>query len=137
IAGANYGPGQAIIITAEATAPSRAISRVDFYSDGNPVGTISVAGGPALATVNLTLTNAPVGMHALTATVTTADGTSAGSLAITVNVVDLAVVLSEPNAGQVYASPGQIRVTAVPAESAGSIARVDFYGDGVVVGTST
>ncbi len=135
-AGASYGPGQAIVITAEAYAPSRAISRVDFYSDGSPIGIINVAGGPALATVDLTLNNAPVGMHALTAKVTTADGTSASSAAVTVNVVDLAVALSEPNAGQAYPSPGQIRFTANPTESAGSIARVDFYGDGVIVGTS-
>jgi hypothetical protein len=47
------------------------------------------------------------------------------------------VALSEPFPGQVYQAPGEIQISANPTETSGTIARVDFYGDGVLLGSAT
>ena len=135
--GARYSMGQTIVLTAQASAPQRSISHVDFFGDGSLISSVAVAGGPSAINVNLTWTGAALGAHALSAKVFTADGASATSAPINVMVTDLAVNLTEPYAGQLYQAPADIRMTAVPTETGATIARVDFYGDGGLLGSAT
>jgi Bacterial Ig domain/Glucodextranase, domain B len=135
--GAKYGLGQPITITAQGAAPGRSISRVEFYNDGTLIGTSPVTGGPSAITVNLTWSGAASGAHALSAKVFTADGASGISSTVNITVSSLAVVLVEPAPGQIYQTPAQIRITANPSEAGGTITQVDFFGDGVLLGSST
>ena len=135
--GATYASGQSIVLSAAASAPQRSISRVEFYNNGILISSTQVNGGPSATNVNLTWNSATSGSHVLTAKVFTIDGASVTSASVNITVSDLAVNLTEPYAGQVYQGPGQIRITANPSESGGSIARADFYGDGVLLGSRT
>ena len=137
VIGALYSLGQPIVLAAQASAPQRSISRVEFYSDGAPIGSAPVTGGPSAINVDLSWTGATVGPHALSARVLTSDGASATSNGVNVTVSDLAVILTEPYAGQAFQTPAQVRITASPTETGGTIAEVDFYGDGTFLGSRT
>ena len=133
--GASYAPGQAIVLTAAASAPQRSISRVEFYSDGTLIRGTAVTGATSAINVDLTWTSATSGAHTLTAKVFTVDGATALSGEVAISVTDLKVTVSEPYTGQVYQAPGIIRIVAAPTETAGSIAQVDFFGDGALLGS--
>ncbi len=135
--GSLYAGGQSITMTAQATTPGHSLARVDFMADGALVGSASVAAGSTSATVSYTWTGAPSGVHALTAKAIAVDGYAPTSAPISVDVGDLAVTLAEPYPGQAYVSPADIRITAGPVETGGAIAQVDFYGDGVFLGSRT
>ncbi|MEO8739919.1 MAG: Ig-like domain-containing protein [Casimicrobiaceae bacterium] len=135
--GATYAPGQSIVLSASASAPQRNIGRVEFYSDGVLISSAQVTGGPSAINVNSTWTSAASGPHVLAAKVFTTDGASAMSPSVTITVSDLAVNLTEPFLGEIYQAPGQIRITANPSETGGSVAQVNFYGDGVLLGSRT
>ncbi len=135
--GATYAAGQPIAMSAQARAPQRGIGRVEFYSDGSLIKTASISDGPSAIDVDFTWTAAAAGAHVLSAKIVTTDDESATSSAVNILVGDLAVGLVEPLAGQVYQAPGDVRITANPSETGGTIARVDFYGDGVLLGSRT
>ncbi len=59
------------------------------------------------------------------------------SVEVAITVTDLKVTISEPYTGQVYQAPGIIRIVAQPTETVGSIAQVDFLGDGALLGSVT
>jgi len=135
--GASYAPGQAIVLTAAASAPQRSISRVEFYSDGILISSAQVAGSPSAISVDLTWTGATPGAHVLTAKVLTADGASTSSSEVAISVTDLKLTVIEPYPGQVFQAPGIIQIVADPTETAGNIVQVDFFGDGVLLGSAT
>ncbi len=135
--GSMVAPGQAIAMTAQANTPGQALARVDFIADGAVVGSVPVTGGPSAATVSYSWSGAATGVHILTAKAFTSGGSTNTSAAVTIDVTDLAVTLAEPYPGQAYQSPADIRITAGPVETGGAIAQVDFYGDGVFLGTRT
>src|SRR5256885_15209531 len=63
---------------------------------------------------------------------------SADAIAVTVgNNQPPIVALTEPFRGQVYQAPGDIQISADPTETSATIARVDFYGDGILLGSAT
>ena len=128
---------QGIAITAQARAAQRSISRVEFYSDANLISTAPVSGTPSAIDVNFNWTSATAGTHALAAKVFTTDGASATSASVNVTVSDLAIALIEPFFGQVYQAPGDVRLTANPTKASGTIAQVDFYGDGTLLSSRT
>ena len=133
--GSTYAAGQEIVIAAHAVASQRSVSRVEFYGDGKLISTAPASGSPSVIDVNYTWTGAAVGTHALSAKVFTADGSTATSANVSVSVVDFGVALGEPFAGQVYQAPGDVRITANPSDPGGTITQVDFYGDGVLLGS--
>ena len=135
--GAEYALGQAITFTAQASTPGRKIDHIEFYSDGSLLGSTPVTAGFASATTQLTWPGASLGAHVLSAKVVATDGTSATSAPVNVSVSDLATSLVEPTPGQVYLAPADVRLTAIPNETMGTIAKVDFYLGGVIVGSST
>jgi hypothetical protein len=132
-----FAPGQAVAMTAHATVAGHALSRVDFLADGVFIGSVAVTGGPSTATASYSWSGATTGVHTLTARCVATDGYTATSAPITIGVTDLGVALAEPFPGQIYLSPADIRITAGPSETGGAIAQVDFYGDGVFLGSRT
>ena len=136
-AGTEYAIGQGIMLTAQASTPGRTIDRVEFYADGSLLGSVPVTGGYASATTSFTWIGATLGTHVLAAKVLASDGANATATAVNVTVSDLSVVLLEPYQGQIYQAPAVVRMTANPTKTAGTIAQVDFYGDGILLGTST
>ena len=135
--GAKYGLGQDIVIAAHALAPQQSISRVEFYGDGKLIKSAPVSGGASAADVTFTWTSTAVGAHTLAAKVFAADGSAATSANVSISVVDFKIALVEPLGGQVFQSPGDVRIAANPSEPVGTITQVDFYGDGVLLGSRT
>jgi len=135
--GAEFALGQAVTMIAQGTTPGRAIDHFEFYGDGVLLGSIPVPGGFEAANAQLSWPGATLGAHTLSAKVVATDGTNASSTAVNIAVSDLAVTLLEPAQGQTYQAPAFIRMTASVSESVGTIARVDFYVDGVVMYTLT
>jgi hypothetical protein len=134
-AGTKFTPGQSISMTAQVSTPGRTIARVDFLADGLVVSAVPPIGSPSSATVSGTWTAGSPGAHTLSARVVATDAATGVSPGVAVTIVDLAVNLVEPFAAQVYLAPGDIRISARPGETGGTIVRVDFYGDGVFLGT--
>ena len=134
-AGAKFAPGQAVAPVAQASVPGGTINRIEFLADGVVVSTVSYSVPPATATATGTWTAGSPGAHTLTARVVATSGVTAVSLGVAVSVVDLAVNIVEPFANETYLAPGDIRITAKPTETAGTIASVDFYGDGNLLGS--
>ncbi len=137
VSGARYVLGQAVALTAQASVPGRTLDRVEFNADGILIGTTRFTGTASSATASGTWSGATAGTHALVAKVFASDGTNAASSAVSITVSDLAVMLTEPLAGRTYQAPGDIRISAAPTETGGSIAQVEFYGDGVLLGSRT
>ncbi len=135
VSGTKYTLGQSIALTAQASVPGRTLDRVEFSADGVLVGTARFTGSASSATASGIWSGAAAGTHALVARVFATDGTNAASPAISINVSDLAVVLTEPFPGRTYQAPGEIRIGAAATETGGSIAQVDFYGDGALLGS--
>ena len=131
--GAKYGLGQDIVIAAHALAPQQSIGRVEFYGDGKLINTAPISSGVSGVDVTFTWTSPAVGTHTLAAKVFTADGSTATSANVSISVVDFKIALVEPLAGQIYQSPGDVRIAANPSELGGTITQVDFYGDGVLL----
>jgi hypothetical protein len=101
------------------------------------INSAPVSGSVSAVDVTFIWTSATVGAHTLAAKVVIVDGSTATSANVSVSVVDFKVALVEPFAGQVFQSPGDVRITANPSEPGGTITQVDFYGDGVLLGSRT
>ena len=136
-AGSAYATGQAVSMAAQASTPGHTLSRIDFTSDGGVVGSVAVPGGVSFATVSYSWNSATNGIHALRATAVASDGFTVTSAILSIEVSDFAVTLAEPFSGQAYQPPADIRITANPTVTGGTIAQVDFYGDGALLGSRT
>ena len=134
-AGAKFAPGQVVALTAQATVPGGTIARVEFLVDGSVVSTVTPGGPVSSATLMGTWTAASPGSHTLSARVVSTGGARALSSGVGVTVVDLAVNLAEPFSGETYLSPADVHITTNPTETGGTVTQVDFYGDGVLVGS--
>jgi len=135
--GSRYGGGQTINLVAQATTPGSSITKVDFEADGVRIGTITATGAPSSATFTLNWSGAPAGTHGVSAKVVAASGSTAASATIGITVSDLSVAMLEPAGGQVFATTAPIGLGAGATETGGTISRVEFYADGVLVGTSS
>lgn len=140
IDGSVYTPGPLASLVLSATAGNldASITLVEFFANGVPVGSDTVA--PYYATWR----NIPSGVHSITARATDARGVTATSAPFTVIVNNLPTVqITSPAQGATFLPGGQpFTVTATAADTAGgSIARVNvydvFHGVTVLVGSST
>lgn len=135
--GARYSQSRTIAIAAQASTPQSAISKVEFDSDGIAIGSINAPTGTSSGTFTLNWSGLPQGTHAITAKVFSTSGSAATSSAINVTIVNLTASLSAPVGGQDFQSPEPIQITANASATPGTIAHVDFFGDGNLIGTST
>ncbi len=124
-----------VTVAATASISGSTIDRVDFYANGFMwlgAGTLS---GPGEYSV--TWNAAPSGKHTLIAVVTDSSGVATASTPITITVNDPPVIsLVAPASGTVFPSGATIPITANASDGDGSVTKVDFYANGLLVGTN-
>ena len=133
------GPANNAVLTAPATftltadaTSAGSIAKVDFYSGATLLGTATTA------PYSYTWTNVPAGSYTLTAVATDNAGAQTTSAAVMVTSNQLPTVsLTSPAANAVSVAPGSFTLTADATDADGSIAKVDFYENGTLLGTST
>ena len=124
-----------IPINATASDSDGNINKVDFYADGNLVGTGIVAGSNQY---NIVWNDAPFGNHSLVAVAT--DNLGKIKVSEAVNVIvngGAAVSITSPANWSVFNRPANITITANASYSSGSISKTEFYADGFLMGVGT
>ncbi|MES2005768.1 MAG: Ig-like domain-containing protein [Bacteroidota bacterium] len=120
--------------TASSSNPGGNISKVDFYEDGQLLGTSIVP------PYKFTWTNIAASNYVLTAKATDNTGLTAVSSAVNVIVEAVPVTLISTPADNSYFAQGSnvtINATASSPNTGGAIAKVDFYQGSTLLGTST
>jgi uncharacterized repeat protein (TIGR01451 family) len=126
------GPAN-INIVASASDGDGTISQVDFFDNGELIGTGTVTGQNQYS---LNWTNAPFGDHSLIAIATDNAGKSNLSSAANIIVNGMATVnVTSPTTWSAFQAPANITINADASHDNGSISRVDFYANGALLGT--
>ena len=122
-------------ITANASDPDGSIQRVDFRSNGSLIGSDATA--PYAASV----TSLPAGTYVLTAVATDNRDAATTSAPVTVTVgppnAPPTVSLVSPANGATFTEPASIRLEASAGDSDGTVNRVEFLRNGLVIATIT
>jgi plastocyanin len=128
--GAVFAAPASISIAADATVSSGTVTNVQFFANGNSLGS-----APA-APFALTSSNLSAGSYALTA-VATAAGISATSAVVSITVISQpTVAIVSPAAGAVLAAPANINIVANASVSGGAVTNVQFFTNGISLGTA-
>lgn len=139
-ASGTYAAGAPLAVEADALADGAAsIARVDFFANGAPIGTA------AAEPYRVVWSDPPAGAATLTAVAVDSTAPAAGSTATSSPVgVTLAganprpvVTLTAPAAGASFVAPASVALAADASDANGSVVRVEFRADGVLVGTDT
>ena len=121
-----------LTFTANAAVTGDTISKVEYFSGGNVVG---MATTPPYT---VTLNNIAAGIYSVTAKATGSLGGTATSSAVAVTVFDNAApvvgLTANPTTAQ---APAAITLTATPADTDGTIAKVEFYNGATLLATVT
>ncbi|MGE5169728.1 MAG: Ig-like domain-containing protein [Rudaea sp.] len=132
-ANTQYAAPATITITASANDTDGTVTKVEFLAGG------SVIGSSVAAPYTTTWTGVAAGSYSISARATDNAGAVATSSAVPVTVVSNAlptVALTAPAANARYYAPATLDLEAAAADADGTIARVDFYANGVLIGTS-
>lgn len=130
-ANARYMAPANVAVTATANDADGSITRVEFFSGGTSIG---VATAPPFSVM---WSGVAAGAYTLTARATDNAGGTAISAPVPISVVSNAlptVTLTAPASGTQFFAPATISLAASAQDSDGSIAGVDFYANGVLVG---
>ncbi|NVN93404.1 MAG: hypothetical protein HXX11_22800, partial [Desulfuromonadales bacterium] len=126
---ASFNLGAPIPITATATAiTGLTITQVEFFADGALIGISSAS------PYTFTWTTATTGAHSLTATSHYSNGAIDTSAAVTINVLGTTITAPTSGAGFNLGTPIPIAAT-VSAVTGLTVSKVDFFADGVLIGT--
>jgi RHS repeat-associated protein len=134
---ASFALPATVTLKANATAPedNDTVAKVDFFADGTLIGTDTSKA--------FTITwNPPAGTFALTAVATDGQGAQTTSAVRTVAVAanqSPTVNLTSPANNSSFAPPATItlKANATPPEDNDTVARVDFFANGTLIGTDT
>src|SRR6266404_4062348 len=127
-----YNSPATIQINAIASDSDGTISKVEFYGDGILIGT------DTSSPYSFTWQNVAAGPHVLTAKATDNNSGVTTSSAVNIKVNALpTVTMTAPGAGLAGNAPASINLAASAADSDGTISKVEFYGDGILIGTDT
>jgi subtilisin family serine protease len=134
VAGTSFVAPTTIPISATAADTDGTVSLVTFYANGVPIG--SATASP------FTVPWTPeVGDYVLTAIAADNLGGTTTSAGVSVTViapnVPLSVSLTSPFAGTSFVAPATIPITAMAADSDGTVSRVTFYANGSPIGSDT
>ena len=133
-AGASFTAPATISLAASAADSDGSVAKVEFYAGAALVGSATAA--PYAATWR----DVPKGTYVLTAKATDDVGATATSAPMSVAVIDNAppiVALAPPAPSGPYFAPASIHLAASASDPDGSVAKVDFYVDGTLIGTAT
>jgi hypothetical protein len=135
--GATLPANQPVTITAAANDPNGLVQSVMFLVNGTQVGTDTTA------PYSVTLNSLAPGTYRLSAVAIDASGSSANAALVTVTVSALSsstqpsnLAITSPLAGATFSAPATITIAASPSTD-GTISRMDFYGDGTLIGSRT
>ncbi len=118
-------------LTANAADADGTIAKVEFYNGTTLIGTATAA------PYSFNWTNVAAGSYSITAIATDNYGATTTSTLVAVISNQLpGVSLTSPIANTVSVAPGSFTLTANAADSDGSITKVDFYADGILIGTA-
>lgn len=124
-----------VTVSATTNDPDGSVSGVDFYANGNLLGSGTLTGGDQY---DFAWNNVPFGPQILTAVATDDLGKQRASDPVTIIVNGSAAVsITGPANWANFNKPANIPVTATASLSGGSISQVDFFRDGVLLGTGT
>ena len=129
--GASYFTGDVVAIAATAADADGTVSGVEFFVDGVSIGTDATAA----YTMNWTSTT---GSHTLTARATDNTGGQTTSAPVTINVVNNVpptVSITAPSNGALFTFPAVVAINANAADADGTVSLVEFYVNGVLVGS--
>lgn len=128
------GPAN-LSITANASDVDGTIAKVDYFDNGELIGTSTDDGTNQYS---LAWNNVSFGSHTLIARATDNLGKEnlSGSVNIHVNG-SASVSITSPAAGGAFNKPASINVTANASYSGGSISKVEFYANGWLIGEGT
>jgi uncharacterized repeat protein (TIGR01451 family) len=134
-AGALLAPGSSMTVSANASHPSGIINKVEFFANGESIGLGSLVNG---SQYSVGWNNLNDGIYALVAVATDGSGITTTSAPVTVTVdTPPTVTMTSPVDGSVFPSLTNISVSAVAESAHASIARVDFYANGILVGSAS
>jgi uncharacterized repeat protein (TIGR01451 family) len=135
-AGGEIFPGPAnVSISVTASDSDGSVSSVELYENENLIGTASFT---APDQYQLNWTNAPFGNHLLVALATDNLGKKRASKPVKVIVNGPATIsIASPVDGSRFNKPANVTVKANASITGGSITKVDFYGDGPLLGIGT
>ena len=134
VEGAVFNPGTDITVSATAS-DDGSVARVDFFANGSPVGSASSA------PYTVTISSPPVGTYALTAVAVDNLGASTTSSPIHVSVqagnLPPTVAITNLVDGQTVFAGTNLLLAASATDADGSVSQVQFFTNGVPVGTVT
>ncbi len=135
VTAANYLVGDAIAIAAAAADTDGTIDSVGFFMDGIKIGTD--VSSPYTFTVVSTL-----GTHTLTAVATDNNGAYTTSAAVIITVLNTGsnlpptVSITAPLTAATFTTGATVAIAATAADADGTVSSVQFFVDGVSIGTS-
>jgi len=137
--GGNYGMPVTIVLTVNAADSDGTVTHVRFYYGGNAlIGEASlISGSAASGTYSYTWTSPYSGLFSVTAVATDNSGTRTTSAPITVNLESgVSAAIMSPATNSTFNAPANIPLTIAGNASQGSIAHVQVYNDGNLLGTA-
>jgi Tol biopolymer transport system component len=133
--GALLAPTSNVVVIASASHPSGTINQVEFFANDESIGFGTLVGG---SQYNLPWNNLNDGIYALVAVVSDGSGVTTTSPPITVTVASPpTVTITNPTNGSVFPSLTNISLSSIAQSPHAPIDRVDFYANGVLVGSAS
>ena len=127
-----YTAPATINLAATATDIDGTIAKVEFYQGATRLATVTTA------PYTYTWSNVAGGTYALTAKATDDKGAVTTSATVTVKVNKPPTVsITAPANGAVIVLPATVTINATASDADGSISKVEFYRDGILLGTDT
>ncbi|HKW01637.1 MAG TPA: Ig-like domain-containing protein [Vicinamibacterales bacterium] len=126
-------PGD-ITINATAGDSGGTVTSVDFFANGQPIGTDTTS------PYSVTWSNVAAGSYTLTAVATDNDGATTTSSEVHVTVaanVPPSISITSPAEAAAFNAPATIAVTTSASDSDGTVASVAFYANGTLIGTDS
>jgi hypothetical protein len=132
VTGATFTTPVSVTIDASATDNDGTITKVDFYQGSTLLGSDNTS------PYSFTWTNVAVGNYTITVKATDNAGASTTSTPVTVAVVSNqppVVSISSPVPGAIFTAPASVTLIASATDPDGTIAKVDFYYAGTLLGS--
>jgi hypothetical protein len=133
--GARYTAPANIAVSATASDPENRLARIEFYANSTRIGSISAAP----YTVNWSAV--PTGTYSLTAVAFDADGESATSPPVTIDVGSPnqppMITLTSPASGSTFSALAPVSLAANASDPEGRLTKVEFYVGSLLVATDT
>jgi uncharacterized repeat protein (TIGR01451 family) len=133
VSGAVFNTPATITLSAIASDSEGVVSHVNFHANGSLIGQSTKIGSNLFS---VTWSNMSVGTYSVTAAATDDAGGTTTSAPITVRVnAPPTVSMISPASGTRYTAPASVALTATTADNDGSVSRVDFFANGLKVGS--